>query len=106
VRAAALGVMRRCRYALATQLVLEAAFVALSRGEPGGAPTVVAIGEDGGVQREVDLRAMRQQVVGQTWRRRGAAAAASFLAAVLTGIYLCNVCSCHETLRRNDRAQL
>jgi hypothetical protein len=26
----------------------------------------------------------------------GAAAAASFLAAVLTEVYLCNACSCHE----------
>jgi hypothetical protein len=39
-------------------------------------------------------------------QKRGAAAVASFLAAVLTEIYLCNVCSCQEILRRNgaDRA--
>jgi hypothetical protein len=35
----------------------------------------------------------------------GAAAVASFLAAVLTEIYLCNVCSCPEILRRNGRGQ-
>jgi predicted amidohydrolase len=33
----------------------------------------------------------------------GAASVASFLAAVLTEIYLCNVCSCQEILRRNGR---
>jgi hypothetical protein len=36
-------------------------------------------------------------------RRRGAASVASFLAAVVTEIYLCNVCSCQEILRRNGR---
>jgi hypothetical protein len=35
----------------------------------------------------------------------GAAAVASFLAAVLTEIYLRNVCSCQEILRRNGRGQ-
>jgi pimeloyl-ACP methyl ester carboxylesterase len=35
----------------------------------------------------------------------GAAAVASFLAAVLTRIYLCSVCSCQEILRRNGRGQ-
>jgi hypothetical protein len=35
----------------------------------------------------------------------GAAAVASFLAAVLTEIYLCNVCSCPKLLRRNGRGQ-
>jgi hypothetical protein len=35
----------------------------------------------------------------------GAAAVASFLAAVFTEIYLCGVCSCQETLRRNGRGQ-
>jgi hypothetical protein len=45
------------------------------------------------------------------WGRRttrtegGAAAAASCLAAVLTEIYLCNVCSCREMLRRHGRRQ-
>jgi hypothetical protein len=33
------------------------------------------------------------------------AAVTSFLAAVLTEIYLCNVCSCQEILRRNGRGQ-
>jgi hypothetical protein len=33
----------------------------------------------------------------------GAASAASFLAAVLTEIYPCNVFSCQEILRRNGR---
>jgi hypothetical protein len=33
------------------------------------------------------------------------AAVPSFLAAVLTEIYLCNVCSCQEILRRNGRGQ-
>jgi hypothetical protein len=33
----------------------------------------------------------------------GAAAVASFLAAVLTGVYRCSVCSCQEVLRRNGR---
>jgi hypothetical protein len=33
------------------------------------------------------------------------ATVASFVAAVLTEIYLCDVCSCRETLRRNGRAQ-
>jgi SWI/SNF-related matrix-associated actin-dependent regulator 1 of chromatin subfamily A len=36
---------------------------------------------------------------------QGAAAVASFLAAVLTEIYLCNVCSCPEILRRSGRGQ-
>jgi hypothetical protein len=35
----------------------------------------------------------------------GAAAVASFLAAVLTEIHLCDVCSCQEILRRNGRGQ-
>ena len=33
----------------------------------------------------------------------GAASVASFWAAILTEIYLCNVCSCQEILRRNGR---
>jgi UDP-3-O-[3-hydroxymyristoyl] glucosamine N-acyltransferase len=33
----------------------------------------------------------------------GAAAVASFLAAVLTEIYLCGVCSCQQILRRSGR---
>jgi hypothetical protein len=33
----------------------------------------------------------------------GAASVASFLAAILTEMYLCNVCSCQEILRRNGR---
>jgi hypothetical protein len=36
---------------------------------------------------------------------RGAAAVASFLAAVLAEIDLCNVCSCQEMLRRHGRGQ-
>jgi hypothetical protein len=32
-------------------------------------------------------------------------AVASFVAAVLTEIHLCNVCSCQEILRRNGRGQ-
>jgi hypothetical protein len=35
----------------------------------------------------------------------GAASVASFVAAVLSEIYLCNVCSCQEILRRNGRGQ-
>jgi hypothetical protein len=35
----------------------------------------------------------------------GVVAVASFSAAVLTEIYLGNVCSCHEILRRNGRGQ-
>jgi hypothetical protein len=35
----------------------------------------------------------------------GAASVASFVASVLTEIYLCNVCSCQEILRRNGRGQ-
>ena len=38
-------------------------------------------------------------------RLRGAAAVASFLAAVLTEIYLRGVCFCQEILRRNGRGQ-
>jgi hypothetical protein len=38
-------------------------------------------------------------------RTSGAASVASFEAAVLTEIYLCNVCSCQEILRRNGRGQ-
>ena len=34
------------------------------------------------------------------------AAVASFGAAVVTEIYLCDVCSCHEILRRNGRRQV
>jgi hypothetical protein len=53
----------------------------------------------------------RAQVLWRTWAVErswmGAAAVVSFLAAVLTEIYLCNVCSCHqEMLRRNGRGQL
>eukprot|EP01047_Picozoa_sp_COSAG01_P029631 COSAG01_NODE_2037_length_8579_cov_119.860849_10_plen_185_part_00 len=36
----------------------------------------------------------------------GAASVASFLAAVLAKIFLCNVCSCQEILRRNGRGQV
>jgi hypothetical protein len=35
----------------------------------------------------------------------GAASVASLLAAILTEIYLWNVCSCHEILRRNGLGQ-
>jgi hypothetical protein len=38
-------------------------------------------------------------------QRPGVAAAASFLAAVLAEIYLCDACSCHEILSRNGRGQ-
>jgi hypothetical protein len=41
----------------------------------------------------------------QQLRRQGAAAVASVLAAVLTEIYLCDVCCCREILRRNGRGQ-
>jgi tetratricopeptide (TPR) repeat protein len=34
---------------------------------------------------------------------QGAASVASLLAAILAEIYLCNVCSCQEILRRNGR---
>eukprot|EP01047_Picozoa_sp_COSAG01_P033534 COSAG01_NODE_2472_length_7625_cov_9.664895_4_plen_89_part_00 len=37
--------------------------------------------------------------------RSGAVAVASFWAAGLTEIYLCNVCSCQEISRRNGRGQ-
>jgi hypothetical protein len=37
--------------------------------------------------------------------RRGAAAVASFWAAILAEMHLCNVCSCQEVLRRNGRGQ-
>jgi hypothetical protein len=37
----------------------------------------------------------------ESHRSDGAASVASFEAAVLTEIYLCNVCSCQEVLRRN-----
>jgi hypothetical protein len=37
--------------------------------------------------------------------RLGAAVVASFLAAVLTEIYLCDACSCQAILRRHGRAQ-
>jgi hypothetical protein len=36
-------------------------------------------------------------------REQGAASVASFLTAVFTEIYLCNVCFCQEILRRNGR---
>eukprot|EP01049_Picozoa_sp_SAG25_P015028 SAG25_NODE_2891_length_1331_cov_0.860390_1_plen_106_part_00 len=36
----------------------------------------------------------------------GAVAVASFVAAILTEIYLCNVCSCQEIVRRNGRGQV
>jgi hypothetical protein len=45
---------------------------------------------------------------GEAWRstrQAGAAAVASFLAAALTEIYLCDVCSCQDILRRNGRGQ-
>eukprot|EP01047_Picozoa_sp_COSAG01_P068111 COSAG01_NODE_9770_length_2349_cov_1.145333_3_plen_61_part_00 len=41
--------------------------------------------------------------VDRSFRYLGATSVASFLAAVLTVIYLCNVCSCHEILRCNGR---
>jgi hypothetical protein len=37
---------------------------------------------------------------------RGVAAVVSFLAAVMTEIYLCGVCSCPEILRQNGRGQV
>jgi hypothetical protein len=45
---------------------------------------------------------------GEAWRstrQAGTAAVASFLAAALTEIYLCDVCSCQDILRRNGRGQ-
>jgi hypothetical protein len=57
---------------------------------------------------EHEHRLMRQEVIlreANAQRAGAAAAASSFLAAVLTEMYLCNVCSCHETLRRNGRGQ-
>jgi WD40 repeat protein len=44
-------------------------------------------------------------VMGTAYFTGGAASVASFLAAGLTEIYLCNVCSCQEMLRRNGRGQ-
>eukprot|EP01047_Picozoa_sp_COSAG01_P013040 COSAG01_NODE_603_length_14905_cov_12.534648_6_plen_109_part_00 len=35
----------------------------------------------------------------------GAAAVASFSATALTGIYLCDICSCPDVLRRSGRAR-
>jgi hypothetical protein len=52
----------------------------------------MSVGPDGGIEGTCEVllsMADIQQLVG-----RGAAAVASFLAAVLTEIYLCNVCSC------------
>jgi hypothetical protein len=45
------------------------------------------------------------QLLSDAERERGAASVASLLAAVLTEIYLCNVCFCHEILRRNGHGQ-
>eukprot|EP01047_Picozoa_sp_COSAG01_P008465 COSAG01_NODE_334_length_18708_cov_49.649686_16_plen_202_part_00 len=42
---------------------------------------------------------------GRLFTSRGAAAVASFLVAVLTEIYLCDVRACQEILRRNGRGQ-
>jgi DNA topoisomerase-2 len=45
------------------------------------------------------------QLSGYVAEHSGAAAAASFVAAVLTEIYLCSVCSCQEMLSRNGRGK-
>jgi hypothetical protein len=57
------------------------------------------------VGQAVFARAGRQLAALPPWAGRGAAAVASFLAAALTEIYLRNVCSCQEILRRNVRTQ-
>jgi endonuclease/exonuclease/phosphatase family metal-dependent hydrolase len=50
---------------------------------------------------------MWQSLVSHTAAQGGReAAVASLLAAVLTEIYLCDVCSCQELLRRNGRGQV
>jgi hypothetical protein len=60
-----------------------------------------------------DLPEWQGQQLDGAWRNEGApeeggaAAVASFWAAVLTEMYLCNVCSGHfEILRRNGRGQV
>jgi acyl-CoA synthetase (AMP-forming)/AMP-acid ligase II len=78
-------------------------------------PPVLRRGRPASNQREVRAAAMaRCPSDGSDRRGRwrllargggGAAAVASFLAAVLTEIYLCSVCSCPEILRRNGRGQ-
>jgi hypothetical protein len=55
--------------------------------------------KDGPMKKQLVFPAARAEL------KRGAAAVASFLAAVLTEICLCGVCSCHEILRRNSRGQ-
>jgi hypothetical protein len=45
----------------------------------------------------------RLELLARAHRASGAAAVASFLAAVLTEIYLCGICSCQEILRRSGR---
>jgi hypothetical protein len=50
-------------------------------------------------------KAQQQKVAAARASERGAAAVAPFLAAVVTEIYLCSVCSCPEILRRNGRGQ-
>jgi ribosomal-protein-alanine N-acetyltransferase len=52
---------------------------------------------------EVHTRTSRTDRGVHALANAGAAALASFSAAVLTEIYLCNVCSCQEILRRNGR---
>jgi hypothetical protein len=65
------------------------------------------LGNEGAVPLGWALRLNRQldelDISNNDIQERGAASVASFLAAVLTEIYLCNVCSCQEILRRNGR---
>jgi hypothetical protein len=62
-------------------------------------------GRGGAGDQPVRGGAARARVVAGARAACGAAAVASFLAAVLTEIYLCGVCSCQEILRRNGRGQ-
>eukprot|EP01047_Picozoa_sp_COSAG01_P026343 COSAG01_NODE_1694_length_9467_cov_4.976196_8_plen_592_part_00 len=80
------------------------------RASGGGGGVVGALARAGGIARFDRCRCVtlcprqkHQQVAGLRCPSAGAAAVASFLAAVLAEICLCNVCSCQETLSRNGR---
>eukprot|EP01047_Picozoa_sp_COSAG01_P053602 COSAG01_NODE_5763_length_4048_cov_1.373259_3_plen_116_part_00 len=63
-------------------------------------------GGAGGGGGGVDSRFIPCPTCGRTFApMAGATSVASVWAAVVTEIYLCNVCSCQEILRRNGRGQ-
>jgi hypothetical protein len=113
---AASRTLQRCSYVWsvslydlfpATMMGVSAATAHSQRSKKGGAMALMR-GDCAGAGRWLLHSRRARCSSGRRGRARtssGATSVASFLAAVLTEIYLCNACSCQEILRRNGRGQ-